>query len=103
MIVSVFTGKKGFGAYFVMSCCCRKRCVSNCVYCGLFLIPCSDTAGETLFVALNTPPSNTGTYLNLDAGARFDQRDHEVAQIRIRAAEIEQEFHIDRHVLFSLL
>ena len=27
-------------------------------------MPCSDTAGETLLVALNTPPSSTGTYLN---------------------------------------
>ena len=61
MICSVLTGKNGFEAKRVMPCFARKRRVSSAAYSPLFLIPRSETAGETFPVALNTPPSSTGT------------------------------------------
>jgi hypothetical protein len=61
MILSVLTGKKGFLANRVIPCASRKRRVSSAWYSPLFRIPCKETAGDTLFVALNTPPSRIGT------------------------------------------
>src|ERR1700730_1854217 len=42
-----------------------KRRVSSRSYSGLFLMPRRLSAGERLFVSLNTPPSRTGTYSKL--------------------------------------
>ena len=78
-----------------------KRRVSSRSYSGLFLMPTSVSAGERLPVSLNTPPSNTGTYSNRDARSPRDARNDEVAEIGIRAAEIEVELDLAHDLTIS--
>jgi hypothetical protein len=64
IMTRVFTGKNGFAVNRVMPCRATKRAVSSRWYSGLLLIPARLSAGERLFVSLNTPPRSTGMYSN---------------------------------------
>ena len=71
--------------------------MSSAVYSPLFLIPWSETAGDTLFVALKTPPSSTGTYSKRTPVRRSIAGTTRWAQIGVGGAEVEVELGGDGH------